>query len=87
MGYSYRLCVTTNEDQKAPFPTPDSYNPEDWELCRRTFKSYNKTAIPFIPYAYRGYPGDKKDMCDNGPSTPISTDAANLNKGYSNGTY
>jgi len=43
--------------------------------------------MPFIPYAYRGYPGHKLDMCDNGPSTPISTDAANLNKGYSNGTY
>lgn len=39
MGYSYRLCITTDENNKAPFPTPDefNYNPEDWELLRRTY--------------------------------------------------
>lgn len=26
-------------------------------------------------------------MCDNGCAMPFSTDAANLNKGYPNGTY
>lgn len=35
MGYSYRLCITSSPGQFVPFPTPDDYNPEDWELLRR----------------------------------------------------
>lgn len=45
--------------------------------------------MPFGALEYRGYPvsGYKKDMCDSGTVAPITTDAANLNQGYSNGTY
>ena len=34
-SYNFRLCVTQNQSNRAPFPKPDSYDAADWELLRR----------------------------------------------------
>ena len=34
-SYNYRLCVTTDQTNKVPFPKPNGYNALDWELLRR----------------------------------------------------
>ena len=91
MGYSYRPCITKNEKNKVPFPKPPGYNTSDWELLRRYYKAMsaaNKTVNPpFGALGYYGYPPrDKFDVCDSGTRSPITTDAANLAKGFPNGT-
>lgn len=93
MGYSYRLCITKNEANKVPFPVPEKYNPQDFELIRRYYKEVlsqtgrEVTTKPYSALGYRGYPpGDKFDVCDDGTVTPITTDKANGARGYPNGT-
>ena len=91
MGYSYRLCITNNKANSVPFPVPQSYDPQDWELLRRYYDAMaaaSKTvSAPFGALGYSGYPPkDKFDMCDAGTVTSITTDAANLARGYPNGT-
>ena len=34
-SYNFRLCVTQNASNRAPFPQPKGYNTSDWELLRR----------------------------------------------------
>ena len=93
MGYSYRLCITKNEANKFPFPVPEKYNPQDFELIRRYYKEVlsqtgrEVTTKPYSALGYRGYPPrDKFDVCDDGTVTPITTDKANGARGYPNGT-
>eukprot|EP00054_Salpingoeca_dolichothecata_P030310 m.245454 g.245454 ORF g.245454 m.245454 type:complete len:762 (-) comp26635_c0_seq16:2085-4370(-) len=91
MGFSFRLCITNNKSNQAPFLAPPNYSPEDFELMRRMFTSQSKSHIasklPFNSLNFRSYPpGNKFDVCDNGDGTPISTDAAGLNVGYVTGT-
>lgn len=38
-AYNFRLCLTQNMSNAAPFPMPESYSPADWELLRRIYAS------------------------------------------------
>lgn len=35
MTYSFRLCLTTNPDNRVPMPQPDNYDPARFEIIRR----------------------------------------------------
>jgi len=93
MGYSYRVCITARSTNKAPFPKPPGYNPDDFVLLQRyldylvAFK-YPKGPPLNFPVGlldYRSYPpGDKYDMCDS--QSAVTSDVINLNAGYVTGT-
>ena len=38
-AYNFRLCVTLNASNQLPFPKPDNYNSDDWEILRRMHKA------------------------------------------------
>eukprot|EP00042_Codosiga_hollandica_P031151 m.186536 g.186536 ORF g.186536 m.186536 type:complete len:554 (-) comp53563_c0_seq1:120-1781(-) len=88
MAYSYRLCITTNTSNQAPFAEPLGYNAADFSLLQAYITA--KTAASGSPplfdylvgaYAYRSYPRDKTDLCDSNDAA-VTSDAVGLNVGY-----
>lgn len=79
MAYTYRLCITEDKNNQAPFPSLDefNYNPEDWELLRRTYKAGiqedGDVGMPFGGVPFKGLPKNKKSM-DSAEGVPISVD-------------
>ena len=39
MTYSFRLCLTTNPQNRVPMPKPDNYDPARFEVIRRYLKA------------------------------------------------
>ena len=37
-SYNFRLCLTRVDENRVPFPKPDSYDPKNYELLLRTLK-------------------------------------------------
>jgi hypothetical protein len=58
MVYSFRLCLTKNPANRAPFPEPQTYDPARFELIRRYFQKYPDAPLPWDLYPL---PGDKFD--------------------------
>jgi len=89
-GYSYRLCITKNKKNQAPFPKPPGYNPDDFILLQRYVDTLVKSGkypqgppLSFLVdiLSYRNYPpGDKFDLCDS--QSAFTSDAIDLNAGW-----
>lgn len=41
-AYNYRLCLTKDSNNRMPFPKPQNYNPQDYELLWRVMKKNNQ---------------------------------------------
>jgi len=95
-AYSYRLCITTNTANQAPFPKPDNYNPDDFVMLQRYIDSLVKSGKfpegPSLGYLvdildYRNYPlHNKWDLCDSATAA-FTSDVVNLNDGYVTANY
>jgi hypothetical protein len=90
MAYSFRLCLTTREENQVNVTAPPGYTTEAFELSRRYVQSLlaagKSLHTPWGNLPYRSYPpGDKYDACCG--AAPVGIDAAGLARGYSNGTY
>jgi len=74
-AYNFRLCVTQNTSNFQPFPKPDSYDPEEWELFRRyaVVLAQEKGGVQLRDFLgnTRQAIGSKFDMNNGGP---LSTD-------------
>ncbi|MCS7470589.1 FAD-dependent oxidoreductase [Stieleria sp. ICT_E10.1] len=57
MTYSFRLCLTTEPNNRVPMPTPDNYDPARFEIVRRALQA-GETRIGFDLYPL---PGNKLD--------------------------
>ncbi|HVJ47026.1 MAG TPA: FAD-dependent oxidoreductase, partial [Luteolibacter sp.] len=57
MVYSFRLCVTDQDDNKVPFPKPSNYDPARWEAVRRFFTAHPESPAPwdFYPLPRKKY--------------------------------
>ena len=58
MTYSFRLCLTTREDNRVAFPEPAHYDPARFEAVRRYFAQEKKPVLLWDLYPL---PGDKVD--------------------------
>jgi len=59
MTYSFRLCLTEDDDNKVPMPEPDAYDPARFELVRRYLAAGgNPNLVRFDTYPL---PGGKWD--------------------------
>lgn len=56
MTYSFRLCLTRDENNKVPMPAPAKYDPARFELARRMLKAGTKVGYDLYPL-----PGNKLD--------------------------
>ena len=90
MGFSYRPCVTNNKANKVPFPKPENYDEEDFELMRRYVAAQSSApslGSLFGILGYRSFPlKNKWDLCDRG-SVPVTSDVVDSTiEKYMNGT-
>lgn len=79
-AYCFRMCLTNAEDNRIPFPKPEGYDPEQYELMLRVFDTgwrdhFNK----FDPL-----PNKKTDTNNHGP---FSTDNIGYNYEYPDASY
>jgi len=83
MAFQHRMCISGDAD-RVPWPKPDGYDPEDFELMRRALYANNNDSSFFSampPSALPGYPGPKKKYCLCCGITVGASDQPGLNKG------
>jgi hypothetical protein len=79
-AYCYRFCATTVPSNRMPFPKPDGYNPEHYELLLRIFEDgWRETFAKFDPV-----PNHKTDTNNHGP---FSFDNIGMSHDYPEATY
>jgi len=79
-AYCFRLCMSNHPDNRVPFPKPENYNPENYELLGRVFDAgwrewFNKFDL---------IPNRKTDTNNHGP---FSSDFIGMNYDYPEATY
>jgi len=79
-AYCFRLCMSNHPDNRVPFPKPENYNPENYELLGRVFDAgwrewFNKFDL---------IPNRKTDTNNHGP---FSSDFIGMNYDYPVATY
>ncbi|MDR3198433.1 MAG: FAD-dependent oxidoreductase [Planctomycetaceae bacterium] len=79
-AYCFRMCLTDHEPNRVPFPKPEGYNPNDYELCVRIFQTgWRETFDKFDRI-----PNHKTDTNNHGP---FSTDFIGMNYDYPDASY
>lgn len=79
-AYCYRMCLSRHPDNRVPFPKPEGYNPERYELLARVFAAgWRETFEKFDPI-----PNLKTDTNNHGP---VSTDNIGKNYDYPEASY
>ncbi|MDR2440602.1 MAG: FAD-dependent oxidoreductase [Planctomycetaceae bacterium] len=79
-AYCFRMCLTNHEPNRVPFPKPDDYNPNDYELYVRVFQTgWRETFNKFDQI-----PNHKTDTNNHGP---FSTDFIGMNYDYPDASY
>lgn len=80
MVYSFRLAVTSNQENRTPFPAPDQYDPARFEAVRRFFLSGKKAELPWDFYAL---PAKEKFDANNGIGKQFSMGLVGACNGWS----
>ncbi len=79
-AYCYRLCLTDHAPNRVPFPKPEGYDPDQYELLLRIFAAgWRETFDKFDPI-----PNHKTDTNNHGP---MSTDNIGANYDYPEASY
>ncbi|MCX7887250.1 MAG: FAD-dependent oxidoreductase [Verrucomicrobiae bacterium] len=79
-AYCFRMCLTDHPDNRIPFPKPEGYDPDQYELLLRIFNAgWRETFHKFDPI-----PNRKTDTNNHGP---FSTDNIGYNYDYPDASY
>ncbi len=79
-AYCYRMCLTTVDENRVPFPKPENYDPAEYELLVRIYESgWRETFNKFDMI-----PNLKTDTNNHGP---FSTDNIGMNYDYPEASY
>ena len=79
-AYCFRMCLSNHPDNRVPFPKPENYQPDHYELLARVFASgWRETFRKFDPI-----PNRKTDTNNHGP---FSTDFIGMNYDYPEADY
>jgi len=82
-GYGFRVIVTTDPENRIPFPKPDDYEPEYYALVKRYYEVHPDAGN--MVHTWPTLPRGKTDMNSSGP---ISTNVVNgLNWEYPDADY
>ena len=87
-SYNFRLCVTTESDNKIAFPKPKGYNPLDWELLKRYIVAClnnNTCYLGFPSCNIAKIPGTQKFDINN--CGAFSTDCIGCSYEYPDASY
>jgi len=79
-AYCFRMCLSNHPENRIPFPKPDNYDPQDYELLARIFEAgWREVFNKFDPI-----PNRKTDTNNHGP---FSTDNIGMNYDYPEASY
>lgn len=79
-AYCFRMCLTDYSENRVPFPKPDGYDPQQYELLLRIFNAgWRETFQKFDRI-----PNRKTDTNNHGP---FSTDNIGMNYDYPDASY
>jgi hypothetical protein len=79
-AYCFRMCLTDHPDNRIPFPRPEGYDPDRYELLLRVFLAgWRETFDKFDPI-----PNRKTDTNNHGP---VSTDYIGGSYDYPEASY
>ncbi|MDQ6481693.1 FAD-dependent oxidoreductase [Dyadobacter sp. LHD-138] len=79
-AYCFRMCLSSNPDNRIPFPKPEGYDRSKYELLARVYKAgWSETFEKYDPI-----PNKKTDTNNHGP---FSTDFIGQNYDYPEATY
>ncbi|MFC6103551.1 FAD-dependent oxidoreductase [Olivibacter domesticus] len=79
-AYCFRMCLSNHPDNRVPFPKPENYKPENYELLARVYASgWRETFQKYDPI-----PNRKTDTNNHGP---FSTDFIGMNYDYPEASY
>jgi hypothetical protein len=81
-AYCFRLCLTTNPDNRLPIPKPDHYNADDYELLRRYMLSAKGQPVKAIHL-----PRVPNAKCDANSNGAVSTNLLGAQWEYPEATY
>jgi hypothetical protein len=79
-AYNFRLCLTRNPQNRLPFPKPEGYDPQQYELLAR----YLAAGSGVLPLSLLPLGSDKVDANNKGP---VSSDFVGMNYEYPDGDY
>lgn len=79
-AYCFRMCLSNHPENRVPFPKPNGYDPDQYELLARVFEEgWDELFRKFDPI-----PNRKTDTNNHGP---FSTDNIGMNYDYPEGSY
>ena len=79
-AYCFRACLTNDQDNRIPFPKPDNYDPEQYEIILRVLQAgWSEFFNKFDPA-----PNKKTDQNNHGP---FSMDNIGMNSDYPEASY
>lgn len=79
-AYCFRLCMSNHPDNRVPFPKPENYNPENYELLGRVFDAGWREWFGKFDLI----PNRKTDTNNHGP---FSSDFIGMNYDYPEASY
>jgi hypothetical protein len=79
-AYCYRMCLSNHPDNRLPFPKPERYDPDAYELLLRVFD----TGWRDVFHKFDKIPNRKTDTNNHGP---FSTDHIGANYDYPEASY
>ena len=79
-AYNFRMCLSQHPENRVPFPKPEGYDPERYELLARVYEAgWDETFDKYDPI-----PNLKTDTNNHGP---FSTDYIGKNYAYPEASY
>lgn len=79
-AYCFRMCLTNHPANRIPFPKPENYDPQQYEVLRRVLLAGWRELFD----KYDPIPNLKTDTNNHGP---FSTDYIGMNYDYPNASY
>lgn len=79
-AYCYRVCMTNHPDNRVPWPKPENYDPEQYELLNRVFDAGWREWFQ----KFDAIPNKKTDTNNHGP---FSSDNIGMNWDYPEASY
>jgi hypothetical protein len=79
-AYCFRTCLTNHEENRVPFPKPDTYDPMQYELLARSLATGRKDFFE----KFDVIPNYKTDTNNHGP---FSSDNIGMNYDYPDASY
>lgn len=82
-AYNFRLCLSSDPENQVPYPKPEGYDPDEWEIMRRYLAARPDLEMNEVMIV-SPMPNNKTDINNRGP---VSTDYIGASWDYPEASY